>query len=77
MPPVFDKIYIHEAAHAAMHESGLTDLLSGEISRIFIEEMLAWFLEQHGIEVLNAVSDSLGRPACVDNICLRSGNGNH
>lgn len=70
---MFDRVYLHEAAHAAMTETGVPELLSvasdGSDS-VFMEELLAWFLESHGIEVIDAVSESLGRPVCVDKTCL-------
>lgn len=73
MPPLFDKVYLHEAAHAMMEEAGVTELLSqlpDYRQQIMTEELLAWFLETHAIEVIDAVSTSLGRPVCVDGTCL-------
>lgn len=75
MPPLFDQVLIHEAAHAIMEESGVTDLLSQLTDRqqqIMAEELLAWFLETYGIEVINAVNKSLGRYVCVNNMCLEA-----
>lgn len=76
MPPLFDKVYLHEASHAMMEEVSVTDLLAqvtGYRQQVFIEELLAWFLESHAIEVIDAVSASLGRPVCVDGTCLLKG----
>lgn len=73
MPPLFDQVYLHEATHAIMEEAGVNDLLSqlpDERQQIMAEELLAWFLEHHAIEVIDAVSRSLGRPVCVDGTCL-------
>ena len=72
MPPLYDRVLLHEAAHATMVEHGVTDLLSQLPTawRIATEELLAWFLETHGLEVVDAVSASLGRGVCVDGICL-------
>jgi len=70
MPPLFDKVYLHEASHAAMEEAGVNDLLAGDV---LTEELLAWFLENHGIEVVHAVSTSLGRPVCVSGLCANIG----
>lgn len=67
-----DRVLLHEAAHAAMHEAGVTDLLAGEPDdsrRILAEELLAWFLETHAVEVVDAVSSHLGRGVCVNGIC--------
>lgn len=68
-----DQVLLHEAAHAAMHEAGVTDLLAGEPDdpkRILAEELLAWFLETHAVEVIDAVSSHLGRGVCVNGICV-------
>lgn len=62
---MFDQVYLHEAAHAAMEESGMNALSLG----IPTEELLAWFMETHAIEVVNAVSRSLGRMVCVSGSC--------
>lgn len=73
MPPLFDMVYIHEAAHAAMEEAGVNRLLSQvteERGQVIMEEMLAWFLEHHSIEVIDAVTRSLGRPVCVKGTCI-------
>lgn len=62
---MFDQVYLHEAAHAAMTEADVTDLLSPAT-----EELIAWFMESHAIEVVDAVSSSLGRRVCVDGLCM-------
>lgn len=74
---MFDQIYVHEATHAMMEEAGVNDLLSqlpDERQQVLAEETFAWFLEHHAIEVIDAVSQSLGRPACVNDKCLVSYN---
>lgn len=56
-----------------MEEAGINELLSqlpDDRQQVLAEEMLAWFLEHHAIEVVDAVSASLGRPVCVDSRCL-------
>lgn len=76
LPPMFDQVYLHEAAHAAMIETNVPELLSGVVnagSQVLTEELLAWFLETYGIEVINAVSESLGRPVCVNQTCMKGG----
>jgi hypothetical protein len=48
-------------------------LLAGEPDarrRILAEELLAWFMENHAVEVVDAVSASLGRRVCVDGTCI-------
>lgn len=71
---MFDKVYLHEAAHAMMEEAGVTELLEqlpDERQQVMIEELLAWFLETYGIEVIDATIRSLGRPVCVDGLCIK------
>lgn len=70
---MFDRVYLHEVAHAIMDETGVTKLLSAVSDRdrrILLEETLAWFLETHAIEAIDAASRSLGRPVCVDGTCI-------
>ena len=64
MPPLFDKVYLHEAAHAAMVEAGMGGLLP-----VVTDELLAWFLESHAVEVIASASKALGRSVCVDGLC--------
>lgn len=73
MPPMFDQVLLHKVAHAMMKEAGVNELLSqvpDERKRIFMEELLAWFLENHAIEVIDAVSTSLGHRVCVNGRCV-------
>lgn len=65
MPPLYDQVLVHEATHALMEEAGL----NSDIDSIAMQELLAWFMETHAIEVIDAVSSSLGRPVCVSGIC--------
>lgn len=70
--PMFDQVYLHEIAHAIMSETGVTELLSAatdDRQQVMIEELLAWFLEHHAIEAIDAASSSLGRRICVDDRC--------
>ena len=71
---MYDRVYLHEVAHASMVESGVSDQLSRVAAGrklVFLEELLAWFLESHSIEVIDAASKSLGRPLCIDGLCMR------
>lgn len=75
-PAMFDQVLVHEAAHAMMEESGLSDTLAaavGDRRQVMAEELLAWFLETHAIEVIDAVSMALGRKVCVDGLCMGEG----
>lgn len=71
-PPLLDKVMLHEAAHAVMEETGVSDLLmhATDEVRIASEELLAWFLETYAIEIIDAVRISLGRDICVDGLCI-------
>lgn len=73
LPPMFDQVYLHEAAHAAMIETNLPELLSvgGKSDTTLTEELLAWFLESYSVEIINAVNESLGRPVCVRGLCAK------
>lgn len=46
------------------------DFSSHVEQQVLAEETLAWFLERHAIEVIDAVSASLGRMVCVDGTCI-------
>ena len=64
---MFDRVLLHEIAHAIMWETRLSELLSlVGVS----EELLAWFLEAHAIEAVSVAMESLGRGVCVDGTCM-------
>lgn len=70
---MLDRVLMHEASHAMMEEAGVNKLLSqvtDDRQQVIAEETLAWFLETHAIEVIDAVRTSLGRPVCVDGLCI-------
>lgn len=74
MPPLLDRVFLHEATHAIMEDAGINDLLRqlpDDRQTVLAEEALAWFLETHAIEAIDAVSRSLGRPVCMRGICMR------
>ena len=73
MPPLFDRVYLHEVTHAIMEEYGVTDILSQVTDgrqQVFVEELMAWLVETHAIEAIDAASRSLGRPVCTGGICM-------
>lgn len=60
----------------AMNEYSLSDMLAATTDdrcQVMAEELLAWFLETHAIEVIDAVSMALGRKVCVDGLCMGEG----
>lgn len=69
-PGMLDRVLLHEAAHAAMSASGVSDLLAAVPTGILDEEAFAWFMETHGIEVLSSVIAMLGRGVCVEGTCI-------
>ena len=74
MPPLLDRVFLHEATHAIMEDAGVNDLLRrlpDDRLQVLAEESVAWLLETHAIPVVDAVSRSLGRPVCMDGICVR------
>lgn len=73
MPPMFDQVLLHEVAHAMMEEAGVNEPLSqlpDDRQQILAEEMLAWFMEHHAVEVIDVTNTSLGRPVCVNGTCI-------
>lgn len=62
-PGMLDRVLLHEVAHAVMWEAGISQSLPAE-------ELLAWFLETHSIEVLSTTISALGRGVCVDGLCI-------
>lgn len=73
MPPLLDKVMLHEVAHAITVSWGLlprlrSDALRGDLTGV--EEWAAQLVENHSIEALNAASEALGRPVCVRGLCF-------
>lgn len=76
LPPMFDRVLLHEAAHAAMEETGANRMLAEIVRddrRITAEELIAWFMEAHAVEMIDAVMSSLGRGICIEDICIGGG----
>lgn len=72
MPPMLDKVMLHEVAHAITVSWGLlpkvrSDTLRGDI--IGVEEWAAQLVENHAMEAVSATSEALGRPICVRGLC--------
>lgn len=73
VPPLLDKVLLHEIAHAitlswgmlpGLHNKALRGDLTG------LEEWSAQLIENHAIEAIQAASDVLGRPVCIYGSCL-------
>jgi hypothetical protein len=72
MPPLLDRVMLHEVAHAITVSWGLlpqvrSDALRGDI--IGVEEWAAQLVENHAMEAVQAARRALGRPICVRGLC--------
>lgn len=73
VPPLLDRVLLHEVAHAVMMSNDLLGPLHSMIphaSRIDVEEWAAQLVEVHGVEATVLASESLGRPLCVRGYCV-------
>ena len=73
VPPLLDKVLLHEIAHAITLSWGLLPglrhkALRGDLTGL--EEWSAQLIENHAIEAVEAATIVLGRPACVRGLCL-------
>lgn len=68
VPPLLDQVMLHEVAHAIVSSWGMrgsgTDWSN-------IDEWGAQLVERHSIEAINAASEALGRPVCVNGLCCK------
>ena len=72
MPPLLDRVMLHEIAHAITLSWGLLGRLrSGIPANAWVptEEWAAQLMEGHAIEAVAAASRALGRPVCIDGLC--------
>lgn len=72
LPPLLDRVMLHEVAHAVTVSWGLlpqvrSDTLRGDI--IGVEEWAAQLVENHAMEAVQAARRALGRPVCVRGLC--------
>lgn len=72
MPPLLDKVMLHEVAHAITVSWGLLpqvrrDALRGDLTGV--EEWAAQLVENHAMEAVQAARRALGRPVCVRGLC--------
>lgn len=59
VPPKLDRVLLHEIGHAITMAYGLQ-----------VDEASAQLIENHGIEALTLASVVLGRPVCIDGMCV-------
>ncbi len=64
MPPLLDKVVLHELAHAITMSYGLIDYMRSYVPEdywIFVEEWSAKLIENHANEAIALASEALGR----------------
>ena len=72
VPPLLDKVILHEIAHAITVSYGLIYPLRDKIPldlRVLVEEWAVELVERHAIEATVLASESLGRPLCIGGYC--------
>lgn len=72
VPPLLDKVMLHEVAHAVTVSWNLLPRLRSKVppeSWVDAEEWSAQLMENHALEVVQAAIRSLGRPVCVRDMC--------
>ncbi len=72
MPPLLDRVMLHEVAHAVTMSYGLLPALRRGVpaeSWVPVEEWAAQLMENHAVEAVALASESLGRPVCVRGLC--------
>ena len=72
VPPLLDRVMLHEVAHAITVSWGLLPRLRSDARRgdmTSVEEWAAQLVENHSMEAVQAASEALGRPVCVRGIC--------
>ena len=72
VPPLLDRVLLHETAHVATISHGLLGPIHGMFAEnlwIQVEELLAQVVELYGIEAIIAASESIGRPLCIRGFC--------
>lgn len=72
VPPLLDRVILHEVTHAITVSWGLLPEVRSGVVRgdiIDVEEWAAQLVENHAMEAVNAASEALGRPICVRGLC--------
>ena len=72
VPPLLDKVVLHEAAHVVATAHGMLGPLRATVDERYwvpVEEWAAKVTELHGIEAVDVASRMLGRPVCVGGFC--------
>lgn len=72
LPPLLDRVMLHEVAHAITVSWGLLPEVRSGVVRgniIDVEEWAAQLVENHAMEAVQATRRVLGRPVCVRGLC--------
>lgn len=72
MPPLLDRVMLHEVAHAITVSWGLLPQVRSGVRRgdmVDVEEWAAQLVENHAMEAVQAARRALGRPVCVRGLC--------
>ena len=72
VPPLLDRVMLHEVAHAITVSWWLLPQLRSDARRgdiTGVEEWAAQLVENHSMEAVQAASEALGRPVCVRGMC--------
>ena len=72
MPPLLDRVLLHEVTHAITVSWGLLPEVRSGVVRgdiIDVEEWAAQLVENHAMEAVQAARRALGRPICVRGLC--------
>lgn len=72
VPPLLDRVLLHEVAHAVTMSYGLLDSLRSVLPPewwVLVEEWAVQLVELYSMEAVSFASESLGRPICVRGFC--------
>lgn len=72
VPPLLDRVILHEVTHAITVSWGLLPEVRSGVVRgdiIDVEEWAAQLVENHAMEAVQAARRALGRPICVRGLC--------
>lgn len=72
VPPLLDRVLLHEVAHAITMSYGLLPRVRREVPEdlwVPVEEWAVQLVEGHAMEAVVLASESLGRPLCVRGFC--------
>lgn len=72
LPPLLDRVVLHEVAHAVTMSHGLLGPLHSTVPErlwVPVEEWAVQLVENYGMEAVALASEVLGRPVCIRGLC--------